>query len=300
MVAILKKEKMKFKIRNLTLVALLLLSVLSLLVSCDKEDLKVGIAETEVAGLQRLDTLTNGDYTFYIYKKDTGNLVVGYNEVFIQLKNNQTGTFVEDANLSWTPTMQMTSMSHRCPYSSIHKVANTSTLYSGHFIFIMASDDMEYWEIAYNYAIGQDTIAKVSNRPTVVNSTGKIRYKSFIGTDESFYFLALANPTNPKVGANEITALLYKKIDKNTFEPVTNATIELDPRMPDMDNHTSPNNKNLTYDSATERYKGKVNLTMTGYWKVNLVVKDAAGAILKGNAISSTNSASTIYFELEF
>jgi len=271
-----------------------------LLTSCNKDDVKGITPADEVVGLQKIDSLIKGNYTFYVYKKDTGNLVVGYNEVYIQLKNNTTGKYVEDATLSWKPLMHMTSMSHACPYSTISKVADTKTVYKGYFIFIMASDDMEYWEITYDYISGKDTLAQVTNRPTVVQSTGRVRYKSFKGVDNTSYFLALVDPTTPKVGTNDITAYLYKKVDMLTFNPVQNYTVEIDPRMPDMDNHTSPSNVNLTYDSTTGLYKGKLNLTMTGYWKISLIVRDASNTIQKGESITGTTTASSIYFELEF
>ena len=271
-----------------------------LLTSCNKDDVKGITPADEVVGLQKIDSLIKGNYTFYVYKKDTGNLVVGYNEVYIQLKNNTTGKYVEDATLSWKPLMHMTSMSHACPYSTISKVADTKTVYKGYFIFIMASDNMEYWEITYDYISGKDTLAQVTNRPTVVQSTGRVRYKSFKGVDNTSYFLALVDPTTPKVGTNDITAYLYKKVDMLTFNPVQNYTVEIDPRMPDMDNHTSPSNVNLTYDSTTGLYKGKLNLTMTGYWKISLIVRDASNTIQKGESITGTTTASSIYFELEF
>ena len=271
-----------------------------LLTSCNKDDVKGITPADEVVGLQKIDSLIKDNYTFYVYKKDTGNLVVGYNEVYIQLKNNTTGKYVEDATLSWKPLMHMTSMSHACPYSTISKVADTKTVYKGYFIFIMASDNMEYWEITYDYISGKDTLAQVTNRPTVVQSTGRVRYKSFKGVDNTSYFLALVDPTTPKVGTNDITAYLYKKVDMLTFNPVQNYTVEIDPRMPDMDNHTSPSNVNLTYDSSTGLYKGKLNLTMTGYWKISLIVRDASNTIQKGESITGTTTASSIYFELEF
>jgi len=292
---------MKLTTLNFKYIIAAILTFSLLLAACKKEDSKVTTPKDEAAGLQRIDTLTQGNYTFYFYKKDTGNLVVGYNEVYIQLKNNTTGKYVEDANLSWKPLMHMASMSHACPYSGISKVLNTSTLYKGYFIFIMASDDMEYWEITYDYINGTDTLAQVTNRPSVINSTGKIPYRSFTGADNvSFYFLALANPREPKVGTNDITAYLYKKVDMLTFTQVENYTIKVDPRMPGMGNHTSPNNVDLTYNSASDIYKGTLNLTMTGYWKINLIVLDANNAVVKGEAITDTNTASSLYFEIEF
>ena len=296
-------NRMKSKIVK-TLFAILMASGLIVqFTSCSKSEEEVTTTKTpeqEVAGLQKIDEITQGNYTFYIFKKDTGNLVVGYNEVYIQLKNNSTGKYVQDANLVWQPRMHMDAMSHACPYSAISKVDNTKTLYKGYFIFIMASDNMDYWEIKYSYINGQDTLAQVEDQPKVVQSTGLLRYRSFKGSDNAYYYLALVNPTSSQVGTNDITAYLYKYIDLYTFNPVANYTVLIDPRMPDMGNHTSPNNVNLTYDSSTNLYKGKVNLTMTGYWKVNLIVKDASGTVLKGDSITSTTTSSSIYFELEF
>jgi len=291
---------MKVMIKKYSYIFYAIIGLTVLLTSCRKDEVKVATPADEVSGFHKLQEFTQGDYTFSVYKRDTGNLVVGYNEVYIQLKNNLTGKYVEDGTLSWKPIMHMGSMSHACPYSSISKVGNTNTLYKGYFIFIMASDNTDYWEINYDYSKGNDTIVSAASRLTVNNATGRVRYKSFIGSDNISYFLALVDPTSPQVGTNDITAYLYKKVDMLTFNQVENYTIQLDPRMPDMDNHTSPNNVNLIYDSTSGIYKGKLNLTMSGYWKVNLIVRDANNTILKGDSINSTIAASSIYFEIEF
>ena len=295
---------MKFKTYNIKHIFFLITASVLLLTSCGKEDVKVTNSANEVTGLYKVDSLKKGDYTFYVYKKDTGYFKVGYNEIYIQLKNNTTGKYIEDANLSWKALMHMTDMSHACPYSAISKVSNTKTLYKGYFIFIMGSDDMDYWEITYNYVKGADTLAKVTNRPYVVNPTGRLRYKRFLGSDAAYYYVVLVNPTesNVQVGTNDITAYLYKQLDLYTFNPVKNYTVEIDPRMPDpsMGNHTSPYNVNLKYNSSADIYKGKLNLTMTGYWKINLIVKDSVNTVIKGDSIKGSTTASSIYFELEF
>jgi hypothetical protein len=295
---------MKFKIDNIKHIFFLIIALVLLLASCGKEEVKVSTSATEVIGLYKVDSLKKGDYTFYVFKKDTGYFKVGYNEIYIQLKNNTTGKYIEDANLSWKALMHMTDMSHACPYSAISKVANTKTLYKGYFIFIMGSDDMDYWEITYDYVKGTDTLAEVTNRPYVVNPTGRLRYKRFLGSDAAYYYAVLVNPTelNVQVGTNDITAYLYKQVDMYTFNPVKNYTIEIDPRMPDpsMGNHTSPYNVNLKYDSSADIYKGKLNLTMTGYWKINLIVKNSANTVIKGDSIKGSTTASSLYFEIEF
>jgi len=47
-------------------------------------------------------------------------------------------------------------------------------------------------------------------------------------------------------------------------------------------------------------YFGKLSLTMTGYWKINLQLENESGTILKGEPISETVESSSIYFEVEF
>ena len=91
-----------------------------------------------------------------------------------------------------------------------------------------------------------------------------------------------------------------KMQDMMSFPVVDGYTVKIDPRMPGMGNHSSPNNVNATQSGAGNLYNGKLSLTMTGYWKINLQLADAAGTVLKGEEISATNEASSIFFEIEF
>lgn len=84
------------------------------------------------------------------------------------------------------------------------------------------------------------------------------------------------------------------------FPLVQNYRIEVDPRMPGMGNHTSPNNVDLGYDATTGIYKGKLNFTMTGYWKINLKLENQNGELLKGEDITTEIESSSLYFEIEF
>ena len=70
--------------------------------------------------------------------------------------------------------------------------------------------------------------------------------------------------------------------------------------MPSMGTHSSPNNVDLTQVAAGGMYKGKLSLTMTGYWKINLQLLNANNEVLKGEAITDAVPASSIYFEIEF
>lgn len=70
--------------------------------------------------------------------------------------------------------------------------------------------------------------------------------------------------------------------------------------MPGMGNHSSPNNVDLTFDATSKMYKGKLSLTMTGYWKINLKLMNAADEILKGENVTEENESSSLFFEIEF
>lgn len=70
--------------------------------------------------------------------------------------------------------------------------------------------------------------------------------------------------------------------------------------MPSMGNHSSPNNMDLNQTTAGDLYNGKLSLTMTGLWKINLQLVNASGTVLKGETITDAVSASSIYFEIEF
>jgi hypothetical protein len=126
--------------------------------------------------------------------------------------------------------------------------------------------------------------------------------QSLISIDESEkpYVVTLVEPLKPKVGSNEITAYIHERKDANTYIPVENFTLKLDPRMPSRANHSSPNNVDLTWHVTEKIYKGKVNFSMTGYWKLNLILQDDKGVTLYGNAIAGNIEASSLYFEVEF
>jgi hypothetical protein len=56
-----------------------------------------------------------------------------------------------------------------------------------------------------------------------------------------------------------------------SFPPAEDLTIEIEPEMPSMD-HGSPNNVHPVH-FADGHYVGKVNFTMTGWWRIHMVIK---------------------------
>jgi len=269
------------------------LLVILFFLACSKEKDPVQADETE--GLQLVATFHNDDHKIDLYTKN-GKFQTGYNDIFFQIKDKQ-DRFINDAQVEWAPVMHMSAMSHSCPSSTISKKEGTRSLYTGFIVFQMAGNDMEYWELTINYTAG-GTAYSVKQKIQVTAAPKRV-VESFMGADEKRYILALAAPAEPGVAVNDMKAVLYRMESMMLFTPVDGYTIKIDPRMPGMGNHSSPNNVDLT-QGADKLYYGKLSLTMTGYWKINLQLANESGDIIKGESVTDDNESSSIYFELEF
>ena len=265
------------------------------LVSCSNDDNEISINELD--GLVKFKEIVNNDHTIELYS-NKGDLEQGYNEINLRIKNNTSNEYYKNAEISWTPIMHMTSMSHSCPFSSVNKVTNVETLYKGYIMFQMAQNDTEYWDLKIDYTIdGVDySVTSVIDVP----ATEKRVVNTFMGTDGVKYLLALIEPSNPKVAVNDIKIGVWKMQNMMSFPVVDGYTVKIDPRMPSMGNHSSPNNINATQANSNSFYNGKLSLTMTGYWKINLQLANTNGDILKGEEITETVESSSIFFEIEF
>lgn len=258
----------------------------STFVSCTKNDDPV--VTNDLDGLTLVTTLSNTTHKIALYTS-SGKFQTGYNAIYVQVKTTA-GTVVNNASISWTPTMHMMGKTHSCPASAI---SNNK----GYLVFQMAGTDDEYWTLTIDYTI--DNVAYTVTDTIAVSEFSKRVVETFTGSDNNTYVLALVNPTTPAVAVNDISMVLYKMESMTSFVIVDGYTIKIDPRMTSMGNHTSPNNVNLT-QGTDMMYYGKLSLTMTGYWKINLQLQDASETIVKGEAVTDTNEGSSIYFELEF
>lgn len=273
----------------------LALAVIVLLSSCSSDDTEA-LTQNELDGLALVQKMENDSHVVELYTA-TGALQQGYNAVSLRIKEKATGKFITNAAVSWVPLMHMISMQHSCPYSAVAKTPGKETLYNGYIVFQMAQNDIEYWTLKVNYMVGgtEYTVEETINVPASL----KRRVTSFTGTDGSKYVIALIEPKAPKVAVNTITAALFKMESMMIYPVVNNYTIKIDPRMPGMGNHGSPNNIDLT-QAADGIYHGKLSLTMSGYWKINLQLLNTESEVIKGEQVTETSPESSIFFEIEF
>lgn len=283
-------KKIKFLFATLALTAAI--------TSCsnDDEDPLV-VEENPLADYTMLTSLTANGHDIEVYSDQDG-FKMGYNELFIRIKDETTDNYIKDAEIAWMPVMHMAEMMHSCPKSEISKSENAS-VYKGFVIFQMPGNADEYWELNLEYTVNGQTFKAAERIEVKAPADDKRTVTSFMGSDDIRYIVSMT-AFDPGVKVNDFSAMVFKMENMMSFPAVQNYKIAIDPRMPGMGNHSSPNNVDLTYDATSKRYNGKLSLTMTGYWKINLQLMNAADQVVKGETVTDENESSSLFFELEF
>lgn len=282
---------MKFQLKNILAVVAIALAFSSC--STDSDTPVVD----ELAELTKFKEITNTTHTIELYAH-VGALEQGYNEISLRIKDKASGDYVKNAIVSWMPMMHMIMMTHSCPKSGVEKVTVDGTLYKGNIVFLMPQNATEYWDLKIDYTV--NGTAYTATSVIEVPASAKQRVTTFTGSDNVRYIVAYVEPHHPKVALNDITVGVYKMESMMSFPVVDNLKVKIDPRMPSMGNHGSPNNVDLTQSPSDKLYHGKLSLTMTGLWKINLQLLTASDVVLKGETITDLVPASSIYFEIEF
>lgn len=235
-----------------------------------------------------LSTVVDGKYNVFAYTK-TGALHTGYNDIYFVATKQSTGNYIKNFDVTnLTPLMHMVKMDmyHSTP------VGGAAESFNGAYLavkrtwvsFVMNTSDAGSWALSYDALVLGKT-GGIEKQDVVVNALpdGQAWLKSFKVGDDTYY-LSLVNPNEWKTGTNGIRAYVSKKSAKATT-PYTLAsdifTIDIAPRMPDMGNHTSPDNTALVKQTDGS-YQGTINLTMTGLWRIHLTVRNADGEVVAG------------------
>jgi hypothetical protein len=275
----------------------LILSTTFFSCSDNDNDDPIVISENPLEDYNMLTSFTANNHSVEIYSEQQ-QFTVGYNELFFRIKDDASDSYISNAEVSWKPVMHMTSMMHSCPNSTISKT-NDASVYTGYTVFQMPGNADEYWEMTIEYTIEGQTYNATERIEVRTPLDGKKTVNVFMGSDDTRYVLAMM-PMNPEVAVNDFAAMLFKMENMMSFPAVENYKVHIDPRMPGMGNHSSPNNEDLFFNTSSGIYMGKLSLTMTGYWKINLKLENESGEILKGEDITEENESSSLFFEIEF
>ena len=253
--------------------------------------------------IPELSTVVDGQYNVFAYSK-TGSFHTGYNELFFVATKKKNGNYIKNFDVTnVAPLMLMVKMNmkHSTPVGGKVESFNNDYLAVKRtwVSFLMNSSESGSWTLGYDVnVLGSKGGIKATDITVNALPDGQSWLKNFKWNDQT-YFLSLVNPTDWQMGKNTITAYVSQKSNPITM-PYALAeeqfTIEIDPRMPDMGNHTSPDNTPLTRQ-ADGSYQGNINLTMTGLWRIHLTVKDAQGNIVAGGN-ELANGFSSLYWEV--
>ena len=213
------------------------------------------------------------------------NFFVGYNNLVVVVYDSlNLKEKITDAHIHFLPVMKMKmgmmTMQHACPVENPDETA-VNNVFPGAVAFIMATETDGSWKLGvsvHNHKYDKEGEAKFDI--TVENpATSILSVFTSQSADSSKLVLSLIQPTVPKVGMNDIEFTIHKKADMMNFPADDSYTIEITPEMPSM-GHGSPNNVNPV-NTGNGHYKGKVNFTMTGEWKVNVLVKKDGNTVSK-------------------
>jgi len=221
-----------------------------------------------------------------VYTKET-TISTGYTKFYLALYDSVTGNRIDNASIQLTPTMDMGTMMHSAPYENPASEQAINHLFPCSVTFIMSSMGGS-WTLKINVDNNQARKTGYLTIPVTVNEPTKSKQKSFTAQHNGAkYFISLIEPSSPKVGINDMEIAIYKKVSMMSWPADSSLSVLLTPEMPTM-GHGSPNNVDPVH-IGKGHYKGKVNFTMTGFWRLNL-------DFMSGAAVADT----TQYFDVEF
>lgn len=199
-------------------------------------------------------------------------LFSGYNKLFIALYDSVGGERITDSHVHLHPVMDMHTMSHSCPVENPEPLA-VDLLFPAGVLFTMPSGDMGVWTLevsVHNHLNNRHGNAMFDIE---VAATSPSKAITFQAPGSKRYYLGYHFPSAMKVGVNDFEVVAFTMVN-GEFVPAKNLSIGLTPEMPSMD-HGSPNNQDPVHVS-NGHYKGKVNFTMTGEWRLNLSLVDGS------------------------
>lgn len=221
-----------------------------------------------------------------IYTKESA-ITSGYMKFYIALYDSVSGKHIEDAHISLTPMMDMGTMMHSAPYENPVSSKAVNQLFPCSVTFIMSSMGGT-WTLkirVHNHVSDKEGILTI---PVTVAEPAQSRMKSFTALhDGAKYFVSLIEPRAPKTGMNDLEIVIYKRASMMSFPADSSLSVTLTPEMPTM-GHGSPNNVNPVH-IGNGHFKGKVNFTMTGLWRLHLNFLH-----------NGTVAYDDLYFDIEF
>lgn len=261
------------KINTLRIIYILFISTFLLSCSGDNEDESIDPLE----GYSKLEEAYAKGASVKVEIWGQKNFYMGYNKLMVVLYDSlNLKEKITDAHIEFSPLMTMTMngmvTKHACPVENPEETA-VNEIFPGAVAFVMPTAMDGTWQLGvsvHNNKINKE--GEVIFDIAVDNpATSVMKVFSASTADNSKLVLSMLEPAAPKVGMNDIEFTIHRKASMMDWPADDSYTIEITPEMPSM-GHGSPGNINPV-SSGNGHYKGKVNFTMTGEWKVSVLLK---------------------------
>jgi hypothetical protein len=211
------------------------------------------------------------------------NFFAGFNKLAVVLYDSlNPATKINDAHIHFMPVMTMKmgvmDMQQSTPVENPDEGA-VDGAFPGAIAFVMASDATNIWQLGvevHNHESGKEGEAQFDITVDNPDISVITVFPSLIKGDGTLA-LSLVKPTDPQVGMNEMEFAIYREVSMMEWQPEDSYTIEITPEMPAM-GHGSTDNVNPV-NKGNGHYMGKVNLSATGEWKVNVLIKEDGTAV---------------------
>ena len=215
--------------------------------------------------------------------------LTGYNKIYLVLTDSATAAVITNATATISASMGMGAdiPAMTCPIEQ-PVYSSTNELYTGASVFNMATGGgMGQWMVSVNVTNPANSKQGMASFMVNVNNSTYNPITNVTGSDDQTYMITLVQPLKPQIGMNTLDLLVDMQNMDMTYSPVNNFQVQFTPEMPAMQNMTSSNNQNPVL-SANGHYVGKVNLTMTGDWKLDIDLLNGQTTIVTDAGIEFT------------
>ncbi|SMD01712.1 FixH family protein [Pedobacter nyackensis] len=261
----------------------------SILTACKKDVINQTVTDPK-AGLQKISEVYALGISTKVELWAEKDLTTGHNQLFVTLYDSVSNQPITKALVKILPVMDMEMngmyMSHSTPCLQPESSEVENTLFPFAVVFTMPGNtDQSKW--SFDVTIKRDGQNKIGTAKlaVAVGASSPERVKMLTTTQGEKLVVSYYFPNPPKIGINDLEVIIYRQQDKMSFLSVDNFLLVMRPEMPAM-GHGSPNNINPVH-TKNGYYKGKVNFTMTGDWRINLDLVNA-------------EQKNTIFFDLSF
>jgi len=198
-----------------------------------------------------------------------GTLEDGYAPLVMTLRDSaHPDTYLTDAHIHLMPMMGMTGVAlHGAPVENPGEMA-VNDQFPGAIVFPMPGEWMLH-VLVHNHLVDKEGEAMI---PLTVQAAVPTEVQTVSTTDNRILVISRASrKVSPVKGMNDFELTLHHAVDLMTYEPDSSYTITITPEMPSM-GHGSDGNVDPVH-MGIGHYKGKVNFTMAGDWRMHVLLK---------------------------